>query len=47
MPYYKCGRCGKILTDEDLRMLPRIRCPHCGYRVIYKVARNFRLVRAI
>ncbi len=47
MPYYKCGRCGRVFTDEQLRLLPGIRCPHCGYKIIYKVARSFRLVKAI
>ncbi len=47
MPYYKCGKCGAVFTDEQLKLLPGIRCPYCGYEVIYKVARNFRLVKAI
>ncbi len=35
---YKCGRCGRVFDLFQLQVLaPRIRCPYCGYRVIYKV----------
>lgn len=33
MPY-KCGDCGKILENLDLTM--PVRCPYCGYRVMFK-----------
>ena len=29
---YKCGMCGRELTDSA----SAIRCPYCGYRIIYK-----------
>ncbi|MFB0563384.1 MAG: DNA-directed RNA polymerase subunit P [Candidatus Lokiarchaeia archaeon] len=32
---YICGRCGKEATVEDL-LIGQIRCPDCGYRVLYK-----------
>ncbi len=47
MVRYKCGRCGYEFDEEQLRLLPGIRCPNCGYEIIYKVAANFRLVKAI
>ena len=35
---YRCGKCGRVFDLMQLRILaPRVRCPHCGYRVIYKV----------
>jgi len=45
---YKCGRCGSEFTALDLEYMPSIKCPYCGYRVIYKVRPPGRkLVRAI
>jgi len=29
---YECGRCGKVLEN----VADSIRCPYCGYRIIYK-----------
>lgn len=34
---YKCGRCGMEFTALDLEYMPSIKCPYCGYRVVYKV----------
>ncbi len=34
MPKYKCGDCGKVLVDID--MAQPVRCPYCGYRVLFK-----------
>ena len=31
---YECGGCGRVMEKIDLS-LP-IRCPYCGYRVLYK-----------
>jgi len=48
MARYKCGRCGCEFGEDELALYrPRIRCPHCGYEIIYKVARTYRLVKAI
>ena len=45
---YKCGRCGREFTALDLEYMPSIKCPYCGYRVIYKVRPTGRkLVKAI
>ncbi len=38
MVKYKCGACGKEFEQTQLEiLLPRIRCPYCAYKVIYKV----------
>ncbi|MET1101945.1 MAG: DNA-directed RNA polymerase subunit P [Pyrodictiaceae archaeon] len=34
---YRCGRCGAEFTALDLEYMPSIKCPYCGYRVVYKV----------
>lgn len=45
---YRCGRCGREFTALDLEYMPSIKCPYCGYRVIYKVRPPGRkLVKAI
>lgn len=45
---YKCGRCGMEFTALDLEYMPSIKCPYCGYRVVYKVRPPGRkLIRAI
>ncbi|MFH1787149.1 MAG: DNA-directed RNA polymerase subunit P [archaeon] len=31
---YDCGGCGRAL--EKIDMSQRIRCPYCGYHVLYK-----------
>ena len=45
---YKCGRCEREFDRTQLELLPGIRCPYCGYRVIYKVRRiGVKKVKAI
>lgn len=45
---YKCGRCGREFTALDLEYMPSIKCPYCGYRVLYKVRPIGRkLIRAV
>ncbi len=45
---YRCGRCGMEFTALDLEYMPSIKCPYCGYRVVYKVRPPGRkLIRAI
>ncbi len=34
---YKCALCGKEFDSRELEMLPGVRCPYCGFRVIFKV----------
>jgi DNA-directed RNA polymerase subunit P len=36
MPY-RCGRCSRVFTLEELQRLPWVRCPYCDSRIIYKV----------
>ena len=31
---YECGDCGRILDNVGSESM--IRCPYCGYRVVYK-----------
>ncbi len=35
---YICANrnCQKKVTQKALRQLPGIKCPHCGYRILYK-----------
>ncbi len=49
MARYKCGKCGYEFTLEEITRTwgRKIHCPNCGYEIIYKVARNYRLVKAI
>ncbi|MCC6041555.1 MAG: DNA-directed RNA polymerase subunit P [Desulfurococcaceae archaeon] len=49
MAKYKCGNCGYVFdADEMVRIYGRIvRCPKCTHDIIYKVARTYRIVRAI
>ncbi|NPA05008.1 MAG: DNA-directed RNA polymerase subunit P [Crenarchaeota archaeon] len=45
---YKCGRCGHEVSLEDLEYIGSIKCPNCGYRILYKVRPPGRkLVRAV
>ncbi|MEM2109954.1 MAG: DNA-directed RNA polymerase subunit P [Candidatus Odinarchaeota archaeon] len=34
---YICGSCKKEVTIENLKTMPGIKCPYCGYRILYKV----------
>lgn len=38
MPPYICANkhCKAIVTPESLNQLPGIKCPACGYRILYK-----------
>ncbi|NVM30853.1 MAG: DNA-directed RNA polymerase subunit P [Candidatus Helarchaeota archaeon] len=36
MAPYRCGRCGKEVTKKGLESLPGVKCPHCGFRILYK-----------
>lgn len=48
MALYKCIKCGREFTDEDLRVLPGVRCPYCGYPIIFMVRkRTIKIVKAI
>jgi DNA-directed RNA polymerase subunit P len=34
MAEYKCFNCGKIVRGELVRK--RVRCPHCGSKILFK-----------
>lgn len=36
MATYLCEKCGKTIDSNELMGLPGIRCPVCGYRILYK-----------
>ncbi len=36
-PIYKCLRCNKIFSKEELETLPGVRCPYCGYKIVIKL----------
>ncbi|MFQ5819091.1 MAG: DNA-directed RNA polymerase subunit P [Candidatus Heimdallarchaeota archaeon] len=36
MTTYKCMRCKSEISSEDLEILPGLRCPLCGYRILVK-----------
>ncbi len=44
---FKCGVCGRTFSEEEIRIMKRIMCPYCGSKIIYKMARKFRIVKAI
>ena len=35
--YYECLNCGSKIGLEELSVIPEIKCPYCGYRVLKKV----------
>jgi len=48
VPRYLCGKCGYIFDESEMLNLGgRVMCPKCGYKVIYKVQREFRVVKAL
>ncbi|BDB97568.1 MAG: DNA-directed RNA polymerase subunit P [Saccharolobus sp.] len=48
MAVYRCGKCWKTFTDEQLKVLPGVRCPYCGYKIIYMVRKpTIKIVKAI
>ncbi len=34
---YQCLSCGSRVTSEELTLIPEIKCPFCGYRILKKV----------
>lgn len=37
MPQYMCSKCRRIVSMTELFALPGVRCPFCGYKILYKV----------
>jgi len=42
---YKCINCGKKIKEEYIKK--KIRCPHCGSKIIYKTRTMTTKVKAI
>lgn len=34
---YACVKCGAKVSAEQLTMIPEVKCPYCGYRVLKKI----------
>lgn len=34
---YKCTKCGKEFSKSDMEILPGVKCPHCGWRIVLKL----------
>ncbi|RLE85937.1 MAG: DNA-directed RNA polymerase subunit P [Thermoprotei archaeon] len=34
---YRCLKCGRIFSREEMETLPGVRCPYCGHKVIIKI----------
>lgn len=34
---YVCVKCGARVSAEQLTMIPEVKCPYCGYRVLKKI----------
>ncbi len=37
MAGYKCFQCGKDIKEEYVKK--KVRCPYCGYKILYKPRR--------
>ena len=42
--YYLCLSCGKKVEDEYTRS--KVRCPYCGFKILYKDRRTVVTVKA-
>jgi len=44
---YKCAKCGKEFSKEEMEILPGVKCPYCGWRIVIKLrAPTVKRVRA-
>jgi len=35
---YKCAACGYVASKDELeRLMMGVRCPRCGYKILYKI----------
>ncbi|MCD6357581.1 MAG: DNA-directed RNA polymerase subunit P [Thermoproteales archaeon] len=34
---YKCPKCGKEFSKEEMEILPGVKCPYCGWRIVVKL----------
>jgi len=45
---YKCAKCGKEFSKSDMEILPGVKCPFCGWRIVIKLrAPAIRKIRAV
>ncbi|ABP96349.1 MULTISPECIES: DNA-directed RNA polymerase subunit P [Metallosphaera] len=45
---FRCGKCWKTFDSDKLRVLPGVRCPYCGYNIIYMIRKpTIKAVKAI
>ena len=33
---YQCISCGKKISYDELTVMPELKCPECGYRILKK-----------
>ena len=45
MVLYKCFKCGKEVKDTYVKR--RVRCPHCGSKIVFKPRAVITKVRAV
>jgi len=44
---YKCAKCGKEFSKEEMEILPGVKCPYWGWRIVIKLrAPTVKRVRA-
>lgn len=34
---YKCVKCGKEFSRSEMEILPGVKCPYCGWRIVIKL----------
>jgi len=34
---YRCPKCGKSFSRGEMQILPGVKCPYCGWRVVVKL----------
>lgn len=45
---YRCLKCGKEFSRKDMEILPGVKCPYCGWRIVVKLrATKVKSVKAI
>ena len=44
MAEYKCFKCGKKISSEDLKK--RFKCPHCDSKIFFKPRRKVKKIKA-
>lgn len=34
---YKCAKCSKKFSRKEMEVLPGVKCPYCGWRIVTKL----------